>query len=327
MANVVIRKGQMFPGSGGSGPVDAFDVTYTPTGSTIQMDVGTVLDEFINNTIPYVSSTDIVTDKFEGHEAIGIGDEDYFLMAYYSEEDDSVHTQRVMTKDLHLNSEYVEYVAGEDFDPVTVHDALYAIDGYMASDDIITDKFSTVDEIDDDDYILVETASGDLNKIRKADLITGGGGTPSRDVTWAQYQALTQEEKMSDTDWYVTDRTVPSLGGGIKAKVYEKSVSADGIVVNGEYTDRTNYFYFTSDIGYPIGAVPLCDGTEYRFQGNCKMQMQAFEPDPVTGAARWFFFAQYAGTSSSNHNYIDAQKLTASAMKFIVYYVESVEED
>lgn len=310
----------------GSGSVDAFDVTYTPTGTTSEYNVGDVLDAFLLDTLPYISSTDIITDKFDHHEQEEVKIDDYFLMSYYSEEDDSEHTQKVKVKDLHLNSAYVEYIAGEDFDPVTVHDALYSIDGYMASDGIITDKFTTVDEIDDDDYILIETASGDLNKIRKADLITGGGGTPSRDVTWAQYQALTEEEKMSDTDWYVKDRTVPSLGGGIKAKVYEKSISNEGIFVNGDWTESANYFYFTSDIGYPIGAVPLCDGTEYRFQGNCKIQMQAYEPDPETGVARWFFFAQYY-SSGSNHSFIDTQKLTASAMKFIVYYVESVEED
>lgn len=238
-------------GGGGSGSVDAFDVTYTPTGSTSQFTAGYVLDIFVNTVIPFISSADVITSNFEGHEQEEVWDDDYFLMTYYSEEDDSEHTQKVKVKDLHLNSEYVEYVAGEDFDPVTVHDALYSIDGYMASDDIITDKFSTVDEIDDDDYILVETASGSLNKIRKADLITGGGGTPSRDVTWAQYQALTQEEKMSDTDWYVTDRTVPSSSGS-------KDVDIANILES--YENRmTIVDYTTKKYGNMVFAVVFCE--------------------------------------------------------------------
>lgn len=189
--------------------------------------------------------------------------------------------------------------------------------------EIITSPVSTT--IADTDKV-VTVIDNEVKLVNKSSIGSGSGsGTPSRDMTWAAYQALTQEEKMSDTDFYVTGAPDMSVDG-IKAKVYEKSVSTDGIIVDGEYTDRTNYFYFTSDIGYPIAAVPLCDGSEYRFQGNSKIQMQAFDKDPVTGAARWFFYAQYSGNSSSNHNFIDTQKLTASAIKFIVYYVESVEE-
>lgn len=126
--------------------------------------------------------------------------------------------------------------------------------GSVSVDDFtshIVNNLPTTETASDTDYILIETASGALNKIRKSDLITGGGGTPSRDVTWAQYQALTEEEKMSDTDWYVKDRTVPSSGGS-------KDVDIANILES--YENRmTIVDYTTKKYGNMVFAVVFCE--------------------------------------------------------------------
>lgn len=127
----------------------------------------------------------------------------------------------------------------------------------------------------------------------------------------------------------VTEKFVKELvdagvvGGGVKAKIYEKSINANGIVVDGAWDSGTT-FYFDTTLGVPLGATILCDGTEYRYDGNAKLTMQS--DTNVDGIARWKFFALY---SSSMNTLLYNQKLNASAIKFVVFYIplENIESE
>lgn len=100
------------------------------------------------------------------------------------------------------------------------------VDNYDVSEAIKgkADKSTTytkteVDELVPDNKEVLEDLSDSEGKLAyKGEVIGGGGNANERELTYAEYQALSEEEKMNGTNYFVTDYPSGSGGGGGSSK-------------------------------------------------------------------------------------------------------------
>lgn len=280
-------------GGGGSGSVDAFDVTYTPTGTTTQSNVGTALDLFILEAVPmiqtidgYTKSDEIITDKFE--EAFTIDTSDYILtetsaglLEKVTVDDltssmsfDKLSTSTLSSSTHRVNGLYVQAVNSSFTrnrgimevlptltDPTKVlvskgTNASTRAYGTIGVSDLFNDTIAAADKvtsIEDTDEVLA-VVDGEIKLVPKSAIGGGGSGTPSRDITWSAYQNLTQEEKMSDTDFYVTG----APGGGSS-----DNKDIDILDILEHYDGRMTVLDYTTKLyGNMVFAVVYCSAAK-----------------------------------------------------------------
>jgi len=139
-----------------------------------------------------------------------------------------------------------------DSEFVTGNDVSEAIRG--KADKITTYTKTEVDELVPDNKEVLEDLSDSEGKLAyKGEVIGGGGNANERELTYAEYQALSEEEQMNGTNYFVKDYPSGSGGGGGSSK-HEYSTEEK---VVGTWIDGKPIYEIVIDYGERIAYTSL----------------------------------------------------------------------
>lgn len=173
-----------------------------------------------------------------------------------------------------------------------------------------------VDELVPDNKELLEDLSDSEGKLAyKGEVIGGGGNANERELTYAEYQALSEEERMNGTNYFVTD--YPSGSGGGASHVDFENYAELGTLKFGVDGDG-NYGYYKADdsfVPFKSGGSSMYDViesfiTRYENSGSVNISIGEKIYSKWNGGAR-------LGAYAYSNDKVDLTNYNTISVKFI----------